>query len=96
MPNLDVTHGIACIIGITINRQSIYMNPKKHLFFRKLQISFIYFVKILSADGHTQLNVKVFSGRSARELTTAVVETTHTAQEANTKGYESNTPFNET
>jgi hypothetical protein len=71
------------------------MNTKKHLFCRKLQISFIYFVKILSADGHTQLKVKAFKGRSALELTTAVVATTHTAQEANTRGYESRTLFNE-
>jgi hypothetical protein len=65
------------------------MNTKKHLFFRKLQISFIYFAKILSADGHTQLKVKAFTGRSALKLTTAVVETTHTAQEANPRGYKS-------
>ena len=57
------------------------MNPKKHLFFTNLQIIFIYFVKILSADGHTQLNVKTFTGRSACEVITAVVETIHTTQE---------------
>ena len=72
------------------------MNTKKHLFFRKLQISFIYFVKILSADGDTLLNVEAFTGRSALELTTTAVETTNTAQEANTRGYESSTLFNET
>jgi hypothetical protein len=44
---------------------------------------------------NTLLNVKAFTGRSALELTTAVVETTHTAQEANTRGYESSTLFNE-
>lgn len=71
------------------------MNTKKHLFFRKLQIIFIYFVKILSADGDTLLNVKAFPGRSALELTTAVVATTHTAQEANSREYESSTLFNE-
>ena len=71
------------------------MNTKKHLFFRKLQISIIYFVKIIDADGHTQINLKALTGRSALELTTAVVETTHTAQETNTRGYEPNTLFNE-
>jgi hypothetical protein len=65
------------------------MNPQKHLFFTNLPIILIYFVKILSADGHTQLKVKAFTGRSALKLTTAVVETTHTAQEANPRGYKS-------
>ena len=71
------------------------MNPQKHLFFTNLPIILIYFVKILSADGHTQINVQAFTGRSALELTTAVVETTHTAQETNPRGYEPSTLFNE-
>ena len=71
------------------------MNPKKHLSFTNLQIILIYFVKILSADGHTQLNVKTITGRSACEVITAVVETIHTAQEANVRGYKSSTLFNE-
>ena len=71
------------------------MDAKKHLFFTKLQISFIYFVKILSADEHTQLNVKGFKGRSALELTTVVVETIHPEQEVNVREYKSSTLFNE-
>ena len=70
------------------------MNPTKHLFFTKLPIIFIYFVKILSADGHTQLNVRTFAGRSALEVITTVVETTYAAQDANTRGYKSSTLFN--
>ena len=58
------------------------MNPQNSY---KLTVNFIYFIKILSADGHIHF-VKTFTGRSGCEVITAVVETIHTAQEANVRG----------
>jgi hypothetical protein len=44
---------------------------------------------------HTQLNVETFTGRSALDLTAAVVETIHPEQEANVRGYKPSTLFDE-
>jgi hypothetical protein len=73
---------------------NFYESKKTSLFYKLTDHSYIFY-EILSANGHAQLNVKAFTGRSAREVTAAVVKTIHTAQEANVRGYKSSTLFNQ-